>query len=306
MPIVCRVTLRQAMPRRRFLLLLAFALVALAVRYLVIGLPSSSAGLPRLAGKTTQGANFHLTLGDDGRVLAVRTRITGSCTHDQTWSTGWLAVEGHGLHFSRVGRNFVTRGYWEWRYASAGIAHLALTLRGTFTGQGSAQGTVRLVTRFYNGPTQSYACDSRDVAWAVGHDAPERLRHVTLGRVVGYYYPSVPSLARPLDAKRQRFIERADAICARLIAQAPGPDDRRVFRRLSKALRGLGEPPDGRHDYARWLAEVRQGAAYNGPDGYVWKDANWYAQLFGLRRCSSYGNGTPVPILSDGQPRPLT
>jgi hypothetical protein len=238
------------MPRRRFLVLLAFALVALAVRYLVIGLPTSSAGLPRLAGKTTQGANFHLTLGDDGRLLAFRTRITASCTHNQTWSTSWLAVEGHSVHFSRIGRGFVTRAYEEWSYTGSGIAHVAVTLRGTFTGRGSAQGTVRLVTRFYNGPTESYACDSRDVAWAVGRNAPEQLRRVTLGRVVGYYYPLLPSLPGVAYAKRKRIIDRADAICSRLIAHAP--------------------------------------------------------ELSGLRRCSSYGGRTPVPILSDGQPRPLT
>jgi hypothetical protein len=52
------------MPRRRFFVLFALALVALIIRYLVIGLPSSArAGLPRLAGKTSQGANFHLPTG---------------------------------------------------------------------------------------------------------------------------------------------------------------------------------------------------------------------------------------------------
>lgn len=294
------------MPRRRFLVLLALALVGVAIRYLVIGLPTSDAGLPRLAGKTSQGANAHLTLSDDGRVLGFRTRITASCSQNQTWSTGWLAVERRGLRFSRVGRNFTARAYEEWRYARDGIAHVALTLRGTLTGRDSAQGTVRLVTRFYYGSAESFACDSRDVAWAVGHNAPEQLHHVALGRVLGYYYPPVPSLAGPLDAKRQRFIDRADAVCASLIVHAPGPDDRRTFAELYGALRRLGEPPDGREKYAQWLAMMHQAATADERAHYDWDETNWSAQLFGLRRCSAYGDRTPVPILSDGQPRPLT
>lgn len=293
------------MPRRRFLVLLWLAVIALGIRYLVIGIPTSSAGLPRLAGKTSQGANAHLTLSDDGRVLGFRTRITGSCTDNQTWSTGWLAVERHGLRFSRVGRTFVTRAQYVWRYAPGDIAALALTLRGTLTGRDAAQGTVRMVTRFYYGERESSACDSRDIAWAVGHNAAEQLRHVALGRVVGSYYPAVPSLAGPVDAKRKRFIARADAICSRLIAHARGSGDRRVYVRMSQELRRLGDPPTDRADYRWWLQKLQRDLDYDVPAG-GWYYANYFAQHLGLTRCSSYGDRTPVPILSDGHPRPLT
>src|SRR5215475_7608287 len=104
------------MPRRRFLLLLALAFVGLVVRYVVIGLPSSSAAVPRLIGTTSQGASFHLTLGDDGRVLATRSRIAASCTHNQTMSTGWLAVDRHAVRFARQGRSFTTRRYEEHKW----------------------------------------------------------------------------------------------------------------------------------------------------------------------------------------------
>lgn len=286
-------------------MLLALAVIALAIRYLVIGIPSSSAGLPRLAGKTSQDANAHLTLSDDGRVLGFRTRIAGTCTDNQTWSTGWLAAERRGLRFSRAGRNFVARAHYEWRPSHGEIARLALTLRGTLTGRDAAQGTVRMVTRVYFDERENLACDSRDVAWAVGHNAAGQLRHVALGRVVGYYYPTVPSLAGPVDAKRKRFIARADAICSTLIAHARGSSDRRVYVRVSKALRRLGGPPTDRADYRSWLEELQRDLDYDvQADG--WYDANYFAQRFGLTRCSSYGDRTPVPILSDGHPRPLT
>ena len=295
------------MPRKRFLMLLALALVGLVVRYVVIGLPSSSAALPRLIGTTSQGANFHVTLGDDGRVLATRTRIAASCTHNQSFSTGWLAVDRHAVRFARQGHSFTTRRYVEYKWGEHGIAHLALTLRGTFTGRHSAQGTVRLVARFYIGEKEAFACDSRDVAWAVGHNAANSRRYVALGRVVGYYYPSVPSLTGRLKAKQQRFIDRADAICSKVIANAPGSGDPRVFERLADALRGLGKQPQaGSRYYAWWLEQIRRGAVSNGAGGYDWDYVNDLAQLAGLRRCSSYGDRTPVPILSDGQPRPLT
>jgi hypothetical protein len=292
------------MPRKRLLVLLALALVGLAVRYVVIGLPASTAALPRLIGKTSQGANFHVTLGDDGRVLATRTRIAASCTHNQSFSTGWLAVDRHAVRFAREGLSFTTRRYVEYRWAGRGIAHLAMTLRGTFTGRHSAQGTVRLVARFYDGETESFACDSRDVAWAVGRNSAESLTRVPLGRTIGYYYPSVPSLAGRVNASKQRFIDRADAICSKVIPNTPRDDYRLALRRLSKALQRLGEPRDDRAGYRSWLEHIRRDAGPNAE--YGWATNNQLAQLFGLRRCGSYGDRTPVPILSDGQPRSLT
>jgi hypothetical protein len=297
------VTFQRTAPRKRFLVLLALALVGLAVRYVVIGLPTSTAALPRLIGKTSQGANFHITLGDDGRVLATRTRIAASCSHNQSFSTGWLAVDRHAVRFARQGRSFTTRRYVEYRWAGRGIAHLAMTLRGTFTGRHSAQGTVRLVARFYDGETESFACDSRDVAWAVGDNSTQSLPHVALGRTVGHYYPSVPSLAGRVTARQQRFIDQADAICSKAIPSAPQIDDRLVFQRLSKAVQRLGAPRDDRANYGSWLDHIRHDAGLGVE--YGWATNNQLAQLFGLRRCSSYGDRTPVPILSDGQPRPL-
>jgi hypothetical protein len=92
---------------------------------------------------------------------------------------------------------------------------------------------------------------------------------------------------------------------------------------LRELLR-LGEPPQARPLYDEWVANFRarvavernalaferrnQFAAANRELGLLVKlrdQRNLAGQKFGLVRCTSNGERTPVPILNDGQPEAL-
>ncbi len=91
-----------------------------------------------------------------------------------------------------------------------------------------------------------------------------------------------------------------------------------------RELVALGQPPQARKLYDAWLANFRQRvrlernalilyehhhraasrralAAY----GPLKTRGNLLGQEFGLVRCTSNGDRTPIPVLDDGQPRPL-
>jgi hypothetical protein len=85
-----------------------------------------------------------------------------------------------------------------------------------------------------------------------------------------------------------------------------------------------GQPPQARALYDAWLANFRRGvlterqalvlyvhhrrgASERALASYVPLKArgNLLGQKFGLVRCTSNGDRTPIPVLSDGQPAPL-
>jgi hypothetical protein len=180
------------------------------------------------------------------------------------------------------------------------VGRVAFTIRGTLIGKNAAEGTIRLVGRYYRGERQWSACDSLDVAWAVGPRARARLRTVRLGKQVSEYYPAVPSLA----VNAAEYVE--------------------LHTWQLRSLVALGQPPQARKLYDAWLANFRQRvgverralilyvhhqraasrrvlAAY----GPLKTRGNLLGQEFGLVRCTSNGDRTPVPVLDDGQPTPL-
>jgi hypothetical protein len=86
----------------------------------------------------------------------------------------------------------------------------------------------------------------------------------------------------------------------------------------------LGHPPQARSLYDAWLANFRQRVllerhalilyAHHHPAasrralaayGPLKARGNLLGQEFGLVRCTSNGDRTPVPILNDGHPTPL-
>jgi hypothetical protein len=229
-------------------------------------------------------------------------------------------------------------------YPGGEVGRVAFALRGRFVGPRTALGTVRLVGRFYRGEQEVGACDSLDVPWAAGTGAAARLGDVVLGHQVDAYYPAVPSLVRRVSPARARFIGSIDAICVRTYNWGRWAQqvahyrhqyfDDRAFLDFAfyaswhawqlRAISRVGQPPQAQALYRAWLANFRQRvlieqravALYEQnhrqasrravqPLAVLKTHGNLLGQRFGLTRCTSNGDRTPVPILDDGQPPPL-
>jgi hypothetical protein len=337
-------------PRIRwpFLVALALALVGLAVRYTLLAPGTGAAPVPNqdltlLEGVTGQGTRFELGI-KDHRVYRLRTALSARCHGGSSVHETWYPAEHAPVHFTVVGRSFTTVERASTTYPNGVVGRIAFTIRGTMSGNGAAQGTIRLVARYYRGEREWNACDSLDVAWAVGPRARARLSTVTLGRQVSVYYPAVPSLAVDVSPARRRFIARVDRTCVgtydrmwniqgEVAARYRYTTDSTLIDSAAyvelhawqlRSLVKLGQPPQARALYDAWLANFRrrvllerhaltlyarhQTAAFKralASYGPLKARGNLLGQKFGLVRCTSNGDRTPIPVLSDGQPLPL-
>lgn len=333
----------RSLPRWPYLLALLVALGALVVRYTLLANPASGSPIQVVRGITSQHTAFELGL-QRGRIRWLRTSLTAHCAGGTSWTASWTPVNGVQVHVIRAGRSFVAVERDAPGFPGGIVGRAGFALSGTITGSGSAEGTVRLVARFYRGERQWNACDSLDVPWAVGPDAATGILDVAVGHQVGEYYPAVPSLASAVSPARQRFIGRVDSVCtatynrgARAQKQADrlyGYFDARAFLESAyyvewhewqlRSLMALGQPPQARALYNAWLSNFRQRVSIERRGLSLYRDkdqagisrvlkvlpslktrGNLYGQRFGLVRCTSNGDRTPVPILSDGQPLPL-
>jgi hypothetical protein len=334
---------RLSWPRPPFLVCLALAIAALVLRYTVLDTASSAASQPVLSGVTTQGTSFDIGL-SGRRIRWLRTSLAARCTDGSPWKASWSPTDGIDIHIATSGRSFTTYQRAATKYTGGVVGRIGFALAGSWDGHGGAQGTVRLVARFYRGERQSGACDSLDVVWAAGPNAKSSLDRVAPGRQIGEYYPAVPSLAIDVSPQRRRFIARVDGVCtatytagARAQAQADrlyGYFDRRALLESAyyvswhawqlRSLLALGQPPQARAPYDAWLANFRErlrlereglrlyerndqaGIRRTMRELYALKaEGNLAGQRFGLVRCTSNGDRSPVPVLSDGQPLPL-
>lgn len=331
-----------------FLVALALALVALGVRYTFLAGgagagPVPNQGLRLLDGVTGQGTKFELGI-LNGRVYRLRTSLSARCRGGTSVHETWYPAEHAPVHFAIVGRTFTTVERSSPTYDNGVVGRIAFTIKGTLIGRASAQGTIRLVGRYYHGEQEWNACDSLDVAWAVGLAARARLNSVVLGQKISEYYPSVPSLAVDVSPARRRFIAWVDGTCVdtgdrmwqiqgevaaryRDSADATLVDSATYLELHAWQLRSivaLGHPPQARALYDAWLANFRRrvlverhalmlylhhhraasrrALASYGP---LKTRGNLLGQEFGLVRCTSNGDRTPIPELSDGQPQPL-
>ena len=100
------------------------------------------------------------------------------CAGGSSWRETWSPAEGAQAQFTATGRSFFTEQHVSTSYRRGIVGRIGFAIRGTLTGRDSAQGTIRLVARFYRGERQWNACDSLDVRWAVGPRASMRLRTV--------------------------------------------------------------------------------------------------------------------------------
>lgn len=341
-------------PRRRtrirwpFLVALGVAVCALAVRYTLLARGATRPTVPTvplvqtLVGVTRQGTTFDLDV-QNGRVQRLSTNMSARCAAGHSWRETWSPAEGNPVHFTETGRTFVTEQHVDTTYPGGVAGAIGFAIRGTLTADGGAQGTIRLVARFYRAGYQWNACDSLDVAWAVGPGARARLRTVRLGKQVSAYFAAVPSLASHVSSARQRFISRVDGTCVstfRSVVQAEEAVVKRDSHVRDSGLLDdeyyvllhawqyettvrLGQPPQARALYDAWLTNFRQ-RVLDEHQGVVLEAQGRVAagkrvaasvtalkargdvlgQKFGLVRCTS-NVGTAVPILDDGQPLPL-
>jgi hypothetical protein len=182
-----------------FLVALAVAVVALGVRYTFLAGgagagPVPNQGLTLLEGITGQGTKFELGI-QNHRVYRLSTSLNARCRGGTSVHETWSPAEHAPVHFTIAGRTFTTVERGSPTYKDGVVGRIAFTIRGTVIGKGAAQGTIRLVARYYRGEREWNACDSLDVAWAVGSRPRARLRTVTLGKKISEYY-------RPYRASR--------------------------------------------------------------------------------------------------------
>lgn len=335
---------RPSWPRPPFLVCLVLAVAALVVRYTVFDTAPSAARQPVLSGVTSQGTSFTLGL-SAGHIGWLRTSLAARCADGSQWKASWSPTNGVEVHVVSAGRTFTTYERSATKYSGGLVGRIGFALAGSWTGADAAEGTIRLVVRFYRGEREWNACDSLDAVWAAGPKARARLDDVAPGRQTGDYYPAVPSLAADVSPERQRFIDAVDGVCtatydagAQAQAQADrlyGYFDNRGLLESAyyvswhtwqlRRLLALGQPPQARTVYDQWLANFRERVniersslrMYERKDQagirrtmrllYELKaEGNLAGQRFGLVRCTSNGDRTAVPILNDGQPLPLS
>lgn len=126
-----------------------------------------SLDLTILHGATAQQTSFDLGV-RHGRVVSLQTHLTAHCSNATDWGDTWHPSEGLPIHFRNRGRSVAAVEVGVLHWAHGVHARAEFSLRGTLTGRGSAEGTVRLTARFFAGNTPYTVCDSRDVPWAVG------------------------------------------------------------------------------------------------------------------------------------------
>jgi hypothetical protein len=331
-----------------FLAALGLALVALGVRYTFLAGgagagPVPNQGLRLLDGVTGQGTKFELGILNH-RVYRLNTSLSARCRGGSSVQLTWYPAEHAPVHFAMVGRTFTTVERSSPTLDHGVVGRIAFTIRGTLIGKNAAKGTLRLVARYYRGEEEWNACDSLDVAWAVGPRARARLRTVPLGQQISEYYPSVPSLANHVSAARRRFIAGVDGTCVdtgdrmwqiegEVAARYRDNPDATLINSVAyldlhalqlRSLVALGRPPEARKLYDAWLANFRQRVGVERRALILYAHhrlaasrrvlatydplktrGNLLGQEFGLVRCTSNGDRTPVPVLSDGQPTPL-
>jgi hypothetical protein len=334
---------RQPRARWPFVVALIVAIAGLTARYTILTSGASGASVHTLTGITSKGTK--IVLGVRGqRVVWLRTNLRAPCAGGTSWRQSWFPAEGNPVHFTMHGRTFVTRENASPSYARGIVGRIGFAIHGTLTGRDSAQGTIRLVARFYRGERQWNACDSLDVRWAVGAQAARQLKTVPVGHEVNEYYPAVPSLATDASPARLAFAAVVDRVCVGTYQEIVNAEEQAAQRNryfLDHALRDaahyavlhawqlrslvrIGQPPQARALYDAWLANFRHRVSveYEAVALYAHNhhaaalrlaasldrlkaQGNRLGQSFGLVRCTSNGDRTPVPILDDGQPAPL-
>jgi hypothetical protein len=303
------VELKPAPGDRRRLVVLCCILAALGIAAPIVWATRKHSH--RLTGKTEQGHRLKLMLDGDDRVIGLETRIDALCRGGQHWRPSWKPGKGW-AKFAQHGERVRIR---ELRTEPAGngqTRRVCARLVGRVK-DGYAEGTVRLVARFYRGGTEVQACESGLQRWAAGIAANRRLAAAPPVRPLGgRYYPEVPSLAGKVSAERKHFIELTDRTCLSshlaVLAARTYPEYVEAHSAQLRALEALGAPPDGIRLHRRWLGSFRTrvrlerrsvalaAAGRHEEARATWErlgplksEGNRYGQRFGLQVCTSNG-----------------
>jgi hypothetical protein len=117
-------------------------------------------------GQTAQQTPFDLRI-DSGRITALRTRLQATCQDGEQWAASWTPTAGDQVQFATVGDTFSTSQAAQHTDTDGIDANEEFVMSGSFTGQNTATGTVRLAVTFSKNGV-SVSCDSGDVGWSVG------------------------------------------------------------------------------------------------------------------------------------------
>lgn len=331
------------LPRWPYVLALVVAIAGGLARYMAFAPVATGGSRAAWAGLTGQHTSFDLGV-SGRRVLWLRTSVHATCRGGRSWSATWSPTNGLEVRVRQIGASFLTVQRSSPTYPGGVVGRIGFAMRGTFTGAGAAAGTVRLTARFYRDERETGACDSLDVPWAVGPRAASRVGEVAIGHQIGSYYPAVPSLATGVSPARARFIRLVDSVCVRTynrgewaqrIARAHDQysDDHALLDAAYytswhawqlRSVYALGAPPQADALYDAWYENFRRRVLIEEHAVQLYAHGNRRAaqratrslpalksrgnllgQRFGLIRCTSNGDRTPVPVLSDGQPAPL-
>ena len=142
---------------------LSAALLAVAVFVLAREDGSDRAGPSELAGRTDQGAVFHLRLDRErGRIRRLATQVSAFCPGSGSWGHDWTAAAGAPFQFG--GNSFTVAQTVQPAYRDGTRATLVLTATGDLT-RNPAEGTVHMDATVRHAGGRISRCDSGVVRW---------------------------------------------------------------------------------------------------------------------------------------------
>jgi hypothetical protein len=257
-------------------LVLAAVLVAAGIAAPVVwGLRDDELTLRPLAGKTEQRHPLELLVNEGGDVHGLETHLDSTCKGGHRWGVDWSPREPL-ARVTQRGERFTVREIQTVSDEETITRRVIARLVGRVDGE-TAEGTMRLIARFYRDGVEMQACDSGPFRWAAGPGASGRLAAAgPVRRARGGYWLRVPSLAGRISAARRRFIRKTDQTCVatfaptqvalRAFEHAAGDPERQrdayaayveAHADQLRALEGLGTPPDGVDRHRRWLDNFR-------------------------------------------------
>jgi hypothetical protein len=282
----------------------------------------------RLVGVTGQRQEISFRVDEDGRPQALATLLWAQCPGVREQRTAWTPADGVPVAFVWHGDWLRVREDKSFTYANGVHGFASATMNAHPKGK-SIDGFMRSRWRFERHGREYMACDSGYVPFAAGSDAESRLSRLARVREPVTLYPIAPEGRRPGSFAQFRFVWDVDDTCistyralrdtlrsARRQAGGHWRVERAYVRGHAAqlaALRRLGQPPEARDTYLRWIRNFDRRVALERRQlsllrwYYLDKAAALQARIatlkargnasglaFGLRSCTSNGpTGAP-------------
>jgi hypothetical protein len=211
--------------------------------------------LARLSGVTGQRQPISFQVNHDGQPEAFATTLWSQCPGDE-YRTNWAPADGAPVRFRWTGRWMTVREESSFTYED-GVHGSVVSGMTAEARNGRIEGFARSVWRFERDGTEYMACDSGFVPFAAGPHAGSRVERMAEVRDPVTLYPIAPKRPRPESFAQARFVLRTDATCLRAYWPVRRARTRRAYVRAHAAqlaaLLRLGQPPEARSIYRRWL-----------------------------------------------------